>query len=344
LKVKKQKSGLYRSSVVIGHDDEGKPIIKYISGKTLAELERHRQEIKRTYIGGEKIDTEKLVSAAAQDWFYSFKHGKVSPGARNRYVSIINNYIVPAIGSKRVTAVTRMDCQDILNKFEEKSVSYVKTAKSTLAGIFQLAVDDGIISRNPAGSLNAPRGSMAQEKRAFTPDERRAITAYAPRDISIALLYYTGMRSGEIRALRWQDIDLQKRLIHVERALGVHADDITPCKNATSRRTVPIVPQLMQILMKYRGLPHAPVLGEYFSIHQFSHHVLGVLDRLGIPDATAHCFRHNFITMCWESRMDFMLTSRIVGHAHPTITLDIYTHLDKTRAAADAVDQLAAMF
>ena len=342
--MKKQSSGLYRTSVTVGHDESGKPILKYISAHTMAALEKRKQEIRRQYISGSEADVEKLVYVAAQEWFLTAKDGHISASGRNRYVSIINNYIVPAIGSRRVTSVTRQECQSILNKFADKSVSYIKTAKTTLYGIFQLCVDDGIIVRNPAANLQPPRYTPPAEKRIFTPYERQVLTAYAKKDLRIALLYYTGMRSGEIRALRWQDVDLQRGVIHVRRALAQHPDDFTNCKNATSRRTVPIAPQLLAILAKSRGLPNAPVLGEYYSIHQFCHAVLNILRDLGIQNASAHCFRHNFISMCWENGMDFMLTSKIVGHANPTITLDVYTHLDEARASEKASALLARMF
>lgn len=344
--MKKQSDGFYRTKVRVGFDAEGKPIDKWIRSTTQRGLQEEKERIRRYYIDGAvNVDRTQTFGTFAMEWYRTRKEPFISETSKYRYRAVFNRHLFPYLGDRRLTAIRRADLQDVLNKVSGMSKSFIKSVKGAMYSVFAEAVQQRIIEFNPAQGLLDPDHTEPTSKRALTKEERALLEPHLPEYPWLAILYYTGMRGGELRALRWRDIDLRANEIHITRALGIRADDVTPGKTSAAKRTVPIVPQLARILQSCRSLPDTPVTdGHYLAIHQFITLFSNTMRACGLPaDLSAHCMRHNFITLCWERRIDVVTVSRIVGHSHPSITMDIYTHLDNV-SSRDTRDEITAAF
>ena len=159
-------------------------------------------------------------------------------------------------------------------------------------------------------------------------------------DLGIMLALYTGMRLGEICALKWEDIDLEHKIIHVRHTISriknqdpsVDAKTVlildTP-KTKTSRRDIPISSKLFRFLdMAHRNECNYVISGDtnFMSPRTFEYRFQKKLDCCGVPRINFHGLRHTFATRCIERGVDIKSLSEILGHANVGITLNTYVH------------------
>lgn len=363
----------YRSKVKIGVDAAGKPINKWIQGRTRTELDKARQAVIAYYITGEAPEADRLFGDYATEWFRVRKEPFVSAATRNNYRTTLNRHLFPAFAERNLRAIRPAELQAFVNTYAGQSKSQITNIIGTLQAIFAAAHQDGLVRANPAEDLRRPKAKPAEERRALTQDERRRIEALFTtheHGLYLATMYYTGMRPGEVRGLQWGDIDWTANLIHVQRDIDYAAGaQVGELKTAASERFVPLAAPLRDLLMPARQLPTAFLFpgkdGAPLASVTARRMWLSLMAAAGLADPipadeptcyghgdirgqyrariTPHALRHNFITMCWESGMDIMLTMKLVGHTDYETTRNIYTHLSRRHLDA-AQRQLDAMF
>lgn len=269
-------------------------------------------------------------------------------------------------------SITAADLQGFVNGLAGKSKSQITSAISTVQGIFEAAVQDRIIEKNPAEKLKRPVATPPAEKRALTEDERERILHCIETHkygAYLAAMYYTGMRPGEVRGLQWGDFDWQNGLIHVQRDVDYAASgaSVGALKTRNADRYIPIADKLRAILYPMRETPNAFVfpgangkpLAQVTAVRMWIELMracdmveainddtcYGLNDIRGQyrPIITPHTMRHNYITMCWEQGIDALITMKLVGHADYQTTMNIYTHLSVKHMDA-AKKQLNLMF
>ena len=362
---KKQSSGLYRSKVKIGVDAAGKDIVKYISGKTKKELEEERQRVIAYYIDGTGLADDRLFGEYAVEWFRVRKEPFCSASTRNCYRTIINKHLLPQFGLRKLRAIKPIELQAYVNAFAGQSSTQITMIASTLDNIFRCAVQDRLIDKNPADGLHKPEAKRSAEKRALTDDERGRVQMLFDTHrygLYLAVMYYTGMRPGEVRGLKWGDFDWESGLIHVQRDIDFAAGGKEGgLKTAAAERYIPIADELRTLLLKQRSMPDMYVFpgvdGKPLAASAATRIWLELMkacdlvvpverDKMGNrtekayysegdirgqyrPLITPHAMRHNFITMCWEQGLDILITMKLVGHSDYQTTRNIYTHLSQ---------------
>ena len=203
-----------------------------------------------------------------------------------------------------------------------------------------------------------PTDNMQVEKKIerYTEAESKKIAAYVkenpqPRNIAILIALCTGFRIGEICGLKWEDIDINNKLIHVKRTIERYYDyeshttfivTSTP-KTASSNRSVPIVQQILPMLKNFKKAyredyyvctctekPTEPrTLRNYY--RDF------ILKKVGLDHCIKfHGLRHTFASTLIENKVDVETASVILGHADVTTTMNIYVHPSED-AKRDAV-------
>ena len=375
---KKQASGLYRTKVKIGVDQAGKPINKWISGKTKRELEEARREVEERYIYNPNQQDDRLFGEYAVEWFNVRKRPGLSPSSVEAYRTALNVHILPVFGERMLRSVSPIELQEFLNAFAGSSTTKITMIASTLKGVFSSAFDDRILLYDPSVNLKKPAAAEPAEKRALTPDERERVEAVceAHEDgLYLALLYYLGVRPGEARGLQWGDIDWEEGFVHVQRDIDYKARAAAgKLKTKSSDRLIPIPARLSALLWPRRGLPSAyilsaPVSGGALSKSSADRAWIRLMvaadmaealtppepdpskkdDRaardlrnLFRPIITPHTLRHNYATMCWENDIDVYSAMRLLGHSSIKTTMDIYTHLTNSQLGkmAEMVDDM----
>lgn len=245
---------------------------------------------------------------------------------------VIKNHIQPAFGSTLIDRITTMDLQEFFNKVGEK---YAKETalkiKNIMNPVFEAAVEDGLISRNPLSSSRITIcGKETVSHKAIPKDKMDAIKNALPTlsgrmKIMAALLCYSGMRFEEILGLSWEDIDGE--WIHINHAV-VHPTRNEPVvkapKTKTSERIIPYVDKLKEILEPNRatgfilskeGDGKTPL--SYTEARRVFDKIRKQFDLSGF---TAHDFRDTCATEWREAGIQLDVIARLLGHAKTETT------------------------
>lgn len=162
--------------------------------------------------------------------------------------------------------------------------------------------------------------------------ENAVLTGRKHKYFGVLLCLYTGLRIGEVVALKWNDIDLKKGMLSVNKTCydtpeGLVFDDP---KTVHSRRIIPLPRQIMPILREKRKTSKSDFVvsekGKPVSVRSFQRSFELLLKRHRIEHRGFHSLRHTFATRALESGMDVKTLSEILGHKNPSITLSRYAH------------------
>ena len=368
---KKQKSGLYRTKIKVGVGPDGKDIVKWISGRTKAELEAARREVVAYYIEGTGARGDKLFGEYAVEWYRICKEPHVSDSSRASYRSALNKYVLPAFGNRHLRAIRANDIQAWINQFAGKSDTSITLAATIMRGIFKSACADRLIETDPTLYIVLPKPGEQKKRRALTAEEEEKLMgtfASHPDGLYAAILFYLGVRPGEARGLQWGDLDFDGKTVHIQRDTDYASKKtalVGALKTAAANRFIPLPTALESLLAPRRASPEEYVLhgaDPFCPISKASAERawLRIMQAAGlthdreqrwrtadirasvVANFTPHYLRHNYITKCWEAGLDPLITTRIVGHEDYKTTANIYTHLsqphiDQARGKIDAI-------
>ena len=172
---KKQASGLYRSKVKIGVDADGKPINKWISGKTKKELEEARRQVIEQYIEGKASGAGETFGDYCTRWYKARIEPHLSDSTRTSYRLTINKHVMPRFGEYNLRAISSLDLQEWINGYAGMSDTTIILLMTIVRKLFASAMSDRLIDINPAASLTKPRVSEPEERRALTAEETAAL-------------------------------------------------------------------------------------------------------------------------------------------------------------------------
>ena len=348
-KYTKGKDGRFRTSIRTGkYDANGKPIsIRLSSSKSSSDLEKKVREIKyeiergRTYFG-EAVTLEEYAPL----WLETKKSRSIA--TYQEYEYYVNNHI-KSIGTMRLDYIRPSDIQSLINSHSD-APSLCKKLLLTLRQIFEMAVNEDIIQKNPCNTVTLPR-YVKREKRILTQLECKTVKDAegldARKKALIHLFYGTGLRPAEIYALTWGDIDFRFNTINVNKALNFSRKgepSVGLPKTNKSIRTIPAPDFVMASLSAYKDtVKHSPTRylfgcekGLYANRTGYDDQFYRAISALNLKGVTPYSFRHNFCTMCYYSEVDIKTTQFLMGHSDTRMVLEIYTHLDKTNAIISA--------
>ena len=250
------------------------------------------------------------------------------------YLSIYKNHIEDIFGSKRLDEIKPSDIrqwQSDLSVMKGLSHSRIRTIRVVMTRMFNDAIDDEIINKNPISRVPALVISQS-EVQPFTVDEMFTIIDNAEGQIQnfVSTAFFTGARSGELIGLKWEDIDFEKKEISIKRSIknGV----IGKTKTIYSVRTIDMIDSLIPYLeaqYKITGSKNSFVFlnpkGEnFYDIKRIREtHWKRLLKKCNIEYKTIYYTRHTFATMMVENE-DILWVSKMLGHKDSTITLQKY--------------------
>lgn len=294
------------------------------------------------------------VSEWMEKWMQSELKGRVRQSSFQTYINMYKHHLRPGIGSCLITCFTTENIRSLIESLYKKGL-----ADSTVRGIYRLlaaamkcAHEEDIIRRNPCARIRLQR-SMSREQRVLNKVESGRICdeAQVRTDLPTLLGMYTGMRLGEICALKWEDIDWAQKTIFVRRcAQRIAARSgstektaliVGEPKSLKSRRIIP-VPEFILILLKKRQTKGASgyVFGTETRAAEprtIQRRFAGLTRRLGLNGVHFHTLRHSFATRLFELGVDIKTVSSLLGHSSARTTLKFYAHslMDHQRAAID---------
>jgi integrase len=298
--------------------------------------------------------TEAWLEGAREGWIRNRSGDRYKPAAIRAYETGWRVRVKPAIGSMRLSDVTRNDLQDLVDTLvaEGWNASTVVVTIASLRVVYKRALARGEIAVNPAVGLQMPSVRGGRNRIATPPECVLLLNALSERDRPLwATAMYAGLRRGELMALRIEDIDLDRGVIYVRRGWDALEGEITP--KSGRERTVPINRTLRGYLEEHlEGLGWSE--GLVFGLNDHStFNGTPLLKRAGraweaanLQRITLHECRHTFASLMIAAGVNAKALSTYMGHATISVTLDRYGHLmpGNEDEAAEKLDEYLAGF
>lgn len=301
------------------------------------------------------------------DWYENYVMINMAESTRDSYEGIIRQHLNPNIGQCNLETLKKRDIDQLYRKLlisgrvdrpEAKSkgkglsVKTVQNIHICLRSALQEAYREELIEKNPAWLVKVPTYKATRQKRSkieiFTMEEQRRLEAALPDNTfgnAILLCLHTGMRSGELLALQWSDIDFKRRKINISKEVS-RINNLEPsakCKTIlcirdrvktdSSCRIISVTPSLIDLLNRQKDLASGShmvfpgVKGKLLDPSTLRTHYQAILKQADLPHRTIHALRHTFATRALEANVPVKVVSDILGHSSVQFTLDRYSHV-----------------
>jgi integrase len=312
-----------------------------------ADAQRFLDQLRADMHQGRYIDPaggKALVGTYAGLWLGNLTHLK--PSTFERYKGIVNGHIVPAWGNWQLGRITPSDVNSWIAKLVSIGLrpSSVRQTHRVLSLILDTAVQDGCIGRNPAKGIRTPRLTRT-EPMFLTADQVSELAYAAGRDrLTILTLAFTGLRFGELAALKVRRFDpVRGRLNVVESVSEVGSRMVWTTPKTHQARSVPLPEKLSSLLLaacqgkQPDDLIFTSPQGKTLRLSNWRKNVFDPAVKVsGLTGLRPHDLRHTAASLAIRSGANVKLVQQMLGHASAAMTLDVYAGL-----FADDLDGLA---
>jgi integrase len=284
------------------------------------------------------------IREAAEAWLKGAEEGTIrtrsgdayKPSALRSYRASLEQRVLPEFGAVRLSALGRVDVQDYADSLlaEGLDPSTIRNTLMPLRAIYRRALARGEVTVNPMTGLELPAVRGRRDRIASPAEAAALIDALPEADRALwATALYAGLRRGELMALRWENIDLEKNLITVACSWDVKAGPVEP-KSHAGKRTVPIASALRVLLIAHQlrsGRADGLVFGRSperpFEPVTLAERAARAWRKAQLTGITLHECRHTFASLMVAAGVNAKALSTYMGHASVMITLDRYGHL-----------------
>ncbi len=309
----------------------------------------------KTDLLNKKLKTFKQTSNFSfwLDEWLSVSKSRVKESTYIRYKNSIDNHIKPALGSIKITEITTALIEKFISqKLENGNLQTGKGLSPKTVSDFLIIIKNTIKYAHSDGvKINCHFESLTirkknHEMRVLSVDEEKRLiktllTNTERYKLGVLLCLFTGIRIGELCALKWQDISLKDKTIRITKTMQrIQCTDynkttkthivITEPKSDSSCRIIPLQDSIVSVLKQFIAKPECYLLTgmskTYIEPRTMQNKFKGYLADSMIDKANFHSLRHTFATRCIELGFDIKTLSELLGHSSVKITLDRYVH------------------
>lgn len=353
--IRKRKDGRWEARYIKGRKEDGKAIYGYVYAKTYKEV---KDKLHNTLIDqNKKKDIKKITFNEVADQWFDYKKNFIKQSTYNKYLNTYINYIKEKLGFYCMEQINEKLIQNYIFDLsknrnyrtdEPLSISTLKIVIYIIRSTINFAYKQKYIKliqleiKLPPYEKKPIKILPKKEQKIL---ENYLITKQDCYSLCILICLYTGMRIGELCALKWNDVDFNNHIIIVHQTIQRIQNKekknisktqllITKPKTKNSIRRIPITSSLYKIMQNYyiqnheqpsyfvfRNKKNGPMdprkIQEYFKL---------TINRLNLTTITFHSLRHTFATRCIELGMDIKTLSEILGHSNVSTTMSIYVH------------------
>uniref|UniRef100_UPI0040567981 tyrosine-type recombinase/integrase n=1 Tax=Acetatifactor sp. TaxID=1872090 RepID=UPI0040567981 len=339
-----RKDGLYSARFT---SKTGRRVEKFFKKPNAAKkwLEDAKYEDKHNNIGA---SSQMTVDAWFDYWIAEIKAPTVRFNTVRNYTERYNINIKPYLGSMIISEVKAMHCQNVLNAMAEKyKGSTIEQCRITMCSMFYYAAINGIIPVSPISKIVKLPKRVEKKVRFLTVEEQNKFLQQAEGSAyyhQFLLVLQTGLRTGELVGLKWEDLDFESRKITVSRSMefryGYQEFKIGEPKSKYGYRTIPMTQTAYDILRlkasekdtryvcdeKYADFVFLCRKGSPIKNSTYDTALYKLTEKAGIEHISMHTLRHTFATRCIEAGMRPKTLQGILGHANIGITMNLYVH------------------
>ena len=329
-----RQDGRYEGRISRGKRKNGKRRFQYFFGHSREEVQDKITAARRHDLNGNCCKT---VAQIFTEWFQSIHH-RVKESTAANYRMKAEKHVLPAFSDMKADAVTETDVYDFIASRQKSGLSnrYISDILIMMKSVFKYA-SKTYHFLNPLDGITLPKIELLDEK------QQGKLQQYIAENLNhstlgIALSMSTGIRIGELCALQWEDIDLEKRILTVRKTMQrIQTPDseaktkliIAEPKSESSKRKIPIPDCVISILEKFRGkAKEYLILGEERPVEPrtMQYRFASILKNVKLPSVHFHALRHMFASKCVKLGFDIKTLSEILGHSKVEITLNRYVH------------------
>lgn len=335
-------------------------------GKTRQAVARKLTEAQRDRDKGLPIVGDRQTVAQYLDSWLSVARSSVRLTTWMRYEQFVRLHIVPSLGKFALSKLTPQQLQSLYVRKLESGLSSttVHHLHMALHCAFDAAVRLGLVQRNICDLVDPP-AMRETEYSTLTPEQVRVLLAAARGDrfeALYAVVLSTGMREGELLALKWSAVDLDQGTVQVRATIHrtIEGFTVSHTKTARSRRKLVLTPTAIDALRRHRvrqaeerlargeawedqDLVFPNTVGKPMEVSNFARRCYKpLLKKASLPDVRFHDLRHTAATLLLLEGVHPKIVSEMLGHASVSITLDIYSHVipDMQRTAMEAMERV----
>lgn len=351
----------FRVTRVVGTKANGQPDVKEFLGDGEKDANKKADEYMAKLESGMINNFDKiLLGELMYKWLFQIKLNELKPSSFQVYEGVYRNYIKGSdLEFLKVHSIKSLKIQEYYNKLaKNKSYSQIKKLNKLLKSFFIYCESEGYISKNPCNNVTIPNSSSKPNKCDITYFDENEIKQLKDAikgnkfEALILTALGTGLRQGELLALKWENVDIDNRILYVKESIkkvyifdntgNKHQETIIQKpKTENSIRHVDLPDKIVSLLKK---LPHN---GEYVfcdekGLPYSAKTVFGnwkrILEQSNIPYKKFHSLRHTYASMLLNKGVDLKTVQDLMGHSDISIT-QIYLHiLPKTKS--DAVNKI----
>ena len=380
-KYKKNGVTYYKGQLTIGRDEEGKLIRKSFNAKKREDVVNAMTNYKSQMLNGELSTNEKITLA---EWYHTyifeFRKNDLKPSTFERYYSIYKNYILNSpLANIKLVDLRTVDIQKYYNKLlsvDNKTPSIVSTINRYVTTVLLEAVKQGIIKKAYSTLVKIPKVEYNSDYSVLSlEDQRKFIKAIQNHKFKVLFLTAlgTGLREGELLALKWSDIDFIENTVSVSKTIKrvpiIEKDGSRKYKiieqepkTKSSIRIVPLPDNIVSELEKYKSKQNiekmknrdiyndmnyvfADKFGNPLESKRPNRNFQSVLKSIDITPIKFHSLRHTYATRLFEQNVPIKTVQKLMGHKDSSTTLDIYTHVMPSEKikAVEKINNLLSM-
>ncbi|HAR1782174.1 MULTISPECIES: site-specific integrase [Enterococcus] len=378
----KTKSGTrYSVRLYVRKDENGKQeyyVKKGFKTEKEAKLHEARKKVEIEDTGYHKPSND-LFRTIYEEWLPSYKN-RVQETTYQRTKDLFRLHILPKFGDKSISKITPVHCQNAINDWAVKYTN-IKQLKSYSSQIFEYAIFAELLQRNPMTNTKLPKREKKESENYFSLEELKEFLEILNKEESLKhilifqLLITTGVRKGELSALRWVDVNFEEQLLHIGKSYAtIRTEDPNATrktiriqkntKNVSSERILPIDFQTIELLKLWKkeqaeellqfgintktknqliftyvnadGAINQPLHADY------SNNIMKRLEKkYKFKHVTIHGLRHTHATLLLEGGASIKETQDRLGHKNAETTLNTYSHVTE-KAQRNAVEKFIA--
>lgn len=351
----------WRGELSLKSDTTGRRQRKRVSGKSERAVQDTLDGLYRDWLKGElSVGPSQTVKAFLETWLAG-QH-QLSPRTHDDYRKLVAGYLLPALGKHKLDELKPEHIQRLysalLGRLAPRTVQHIHAC---LHAALEAAVKWGNLTRNPASVVYKPKVGRSEMHAWDLHEAQRFLSAVqdGQHEAYWVLAITTGMRSGELRALKWTDVDLEAGSIRVQRAVSrvVGRGLVEKGTKTESGRPIPLMGQAIEALRRQRlqqkaarlkagarwqesGLVFTSEIGTPLHESNLARRCFyPLLERAGLPRIRPYDLRHSTASLYLALGTHPKIVQELLGHASVRLTLDTYSHAGPT-LARDAVEKL----
>jgi len=361
-----RKDGRWYGAVQNGYNENGKPKMISVYGKTEAETKRKlKEKIKLINSNGLMLQDNTInnitVEEYCSNWLKNVKANELKPSSYDRKEMTLENQVYPLIGMLQLSQLSIDDVQGMINQLKKDKLSYssIKKAYEAINECCKYAIIRGDLQKNPCLGVSLPKNLKRQDGdiKFYTEKQIELLLKQATIKYSngrskyrlgygIQFLLYTGLRIGEALALTWEDIDLQNKTVRINKNLkqvknrdndgqGNYKTIIQDStKTSSGSRIVPLnnkateaLSYIKEITGQYKYV-FSTETGNNVSGRTYDAMFRKIQTNCGFTEIFGvHALRHTFASLLFKKGVDVKTVSEILGHKDVSVTYNTYIHL-----------------